>query len=256
MGGTLGSTGTGMWPARTGVEFMKVIALTSLAVLSSPLAAQDASPATEAATEALPAVQPAPAPMPIQARKMAANQAMLPANTEITLAMNQEVTTKGRKWSEGDTFNLSVVHDVMLGDYVVIPKGSRGVGRITWLTSKGAFGKSGKMDIELEYVQVGGRRIDISGSYRQEGEGNTVATVGGVLLAGVFAGFVTGKSGRIPQGRELTATTDDAIPVTLPEGAAIPSNSAPLQATAPAALPPATEAIDESGSEDTPDSEK
>ena len=175
---------------------------------------------------------------PLQVQPASAKPAaVLPANTEVLLRMNQEVTTKGDTWKEGDTFNMSVVHDVMLGDYVVIPKGSRGVGRITWLTSKGAFGKSGKMDIELDYVEVGGRRIDLNGTYRQEGEGNTVATVGGVILAGVFAGFITGKSGRIPQGRELMATTESDIPVALPEGAVI---SAPgLQARPVAATPAA-----------------
>lgn len=143
-------------------------------------------------------------------------RAVLPANTEILLSLNQDVTTKGKQWNEGDTFYLTVVHDVTYGDYVVIPRGSRAVGRITWLTNKGAFGKSGKMDVELEYVEVSGRRIDVDGTYRQEGEGNTVATVGGVIVAGVFAGFITGRSALIPRGRELMAHTASDIPLALP----------------------------------------
>jgi len=152
------------------------------------------------------------APLAVQHMDLApAGNAVLPANTEVLLKMTQEVTTKGRTWKEGDTFKLSVEKDVMLGDYVVIPEGSPAYGRITWLTSKGAFGKSGKMDVELEYVEVGGQKLRLDGNYRQEGEGNTMATVGGVILAGVFAGFITGKSGRIPQGRELMATTEEPI---------------------------------------------
>lgn len=156
------------------------------------------------------------APLPLEVARSSEPLAVLPANTEVVLSMNQEITTKGRQWNEGDTFNLSVVHDVTYGDYVVIPRGSRAVGKITWLTSKGAFGKSGKMDIELMYIEVGGRRIDVDGTFRQEGEGNTVATVGGVLVAGVFAGFVTGRSARIPQGRELMARTALDLPLRLP----------------------------------------
>ena len=38
-----------------------------------------------------------------------------------------------------------------------------------------------------------------------------MATVAGVVLAGVFAGFITGKSGRIPEGRELMATTEQPL---------------------------------------------
>ena len=75
------------------------------------------------------------------------------------------------------------------------------------------------MDIELEHIELGGRRIEIDGTYRQEGDGATLATVGGVILAGVFAGFITGKSGTIPQNRELTATLAHDLPVELPEGA-------------------------------------
>ena len=144
---------------------------------------------------------------------------VVPANTEVLLRMNQEVTTKGRTWAEGDTFNLSVVHDVRLGDMIVIPAGTRAVGQITWLTSKGAFGKSGKMDIEMQYLELDGQRVPLDGTYRQEGEGNTLATVGGVVAAGVFAAFITGRSGRIPQGRELIATLERDLPVSMPEPA-------------------------------------
>jgi hypothetical protein len=152
------------------------------------------------------------APLVIE-QKQDVVQTVLPANTEVLLSMNSELTTKGKKLSEGDTFYMSVVHDVMLDNYVVIPKGSRAAGEVTWLTSKGAFGKSGKMEIELRYVEVSGQRIELEGEFRQEGEGNTVATVGGVILAGVFAGFITGKSGRIPAGRELIARTKSDVPL-------------------------------------------
>lgn len=225
---------------------MRLIALAACAAsIALPALAQEQQETQDTVSGT---AAPAIAPMAIQARAQSKPTYELPANTEVTLSMNQEVTTKGRTWSEGDTFNLSVVHDVMLGDYVVIPKGSRGVGRITWLTSKGAFGKSGKMDIELEYIEVNGRRIDISGTYRQEGEGNTVATVGGVIAAGIFAGFITGKSGRIPAGRELIAHTDQAIPVSLPEGATPIRASNAIQAVeakpVPEALPVTEASVD------------
>ena len=146
------------------------------------------------------------APLPVSRGHMTAEgNAILPAETEILLRMSEEVTTKGRTWDEGDTFRLSVARDVRLGGYIVIPAGSPAQGRITWLTSRGAFGKSGKMDIELEHVEVNGRIIALNGTYCQEGEGATMETIGGVILAGVFAGFITGKSGRIPEGRELMA---------------------------------------------------
>ena len=215
---------------------MKILICTSvaLAMTSSPatqtLAEQVSATTTGSAQASAPAAS-APAPLQVQTRKQA--NAKLPANTEVLLKMNQEVTTKGKTWSEGDTFALSVVHDVLVGDYVVIPAGSRATGRITWLTNKGMFGKSGKMDIELEYVTVNGRRIDLEGTYRQEGEGNTVATVAGVVAVPIAGLFITGRSGRIPQGREMMATTERDIELAIP-ASAVSQGVAPL---APSAAP-------------------
>ncbi len=145
------------------------------------------------------------------------NQVFLPANTEVVLAMNDTLTTKGGNFEEGHMFYLTVAADVKIGDYVVIPKGARGAGEVTWKTGKAVFGKSGKMEIELRYVEVGGQRINVEGKYRQEGEGNTVAAVGAAILAAPLL-FVTGKSATIPKGRELVARTRDPIPVVLPAG--------------------------------------
>lgn len=175
------------------------------------------------------------APVPVQAVQAAPQpETFLPAGTEIPLVMSQTITTKGDSWDEGDQFYLTVASNVMLGDYIVIPQGTRAVGKITWLTSRGAFGKSGKMDIELEYLELNGRRINVDGTYRQEGNGATLATVGGVIAAGVFAGFITGRSGEIPQGRELMSTLESNLPVALPSGAKV--GVAPVQAVAAASV--------------------
>ncbi|KQM41271.1 hypothetical protein [Sphingomonas sp. Leaf10] len=161
------------------------------------------------------------APLTAVARGGAAANAQLPANTEILLSMNEDLTTKGGRIEVGYKFGLTVAADVMLGDYVVIPKGTPAVGEVTWLTGKGAFGKSGKMEIQVRSIDLNGRRIPVTGKYRQEGEGNTVATVASVALLWPAAPFVTGKSARIPAGRELKAFTESAVPVAVPATAAV-----------------------------------
>lgn len=189
-----------------------ILVAAGVALISGPVLSQDAMPLPVQRIDAAPS-----------------GNAVLPANTEIILEMNQDVTTKGKTWSEGDQFKLTVADDVILGDYVVIPEGTPAFGRITWLTNKGAFGKSGKMDVELEYLELAGRRIKLDGTYRQEGEGNTLATVGGVVAAGPFAAFITGKSGLIPAGRELTATLEDDLELAIPASAiSQPRNVAPI----------------------------
>lgn len=186
------------------------VALALVASAFAPVAAQDA-PVVPASVDAAPVLVAVPVTAPT------ANPArLLPANTEILLSMNEELSTKRNE--EGDTFHMSVVHNVVQDGFVVIPKGARATGEITWRTGKGAFGKSGKMDIELRYIEIGNNRVPLTGSFRQEGEGNTVATIGGVILAGVFAAFITGKSGRIPAGRELSVRTKEALAFAVPAG--------------------------------------
>lgn len=197
--------------------------------------------ASTASAQTAPVTAEPAAPLAIQAveRTVAANQVVLPSNTEVMLSMNEELTTKGGRIETGHRFGLTLTHDVTIGNYVVIPRGTPAFGEVTWKTGKGAFGKSGKMEIELRYLDLNGRRIPVTGKYRQEGEGNTVATVGGVLLAGVFAGFVTGKSARIPQGRELKAFTAEPLPVALPAGGHVPAATDAVPATTPASAPAA-----------------
>src|SRR5205085_3259500 len=90
---------------------------------------------------------------------------------------------------------------------------------ITWRTGKGAFGKSGKLEFGLRYIELNGQRIPVTGNFRQEGEGNTVATGVGVIAAGVIGGLViTGHRARLPVGRELMAQLAQPVSFT-PAGA-------------------------------------
>lgn len=134
----------------------------------------------------------------------------LNAGTPITLAVAEEVNSSTHK--EGDTFRLTVPNDVMIGNTLVIPRGTPGMGEITWRTGKGAFGKSGKMELSLRHIDLNGQRIPVTGDFRQEGEGNTIATGIGILAVGVFAGFITGKRARLPVGRELMAQLAQPVP--------------------------------------------
>jgi len=169
-------------------------------------------------------------------------QGMLPANSEVPLVLDQEVSSKRMK--VGDGFDVSVARDVWSGDRIAIPRGARGRGVVVWKTGKGAFGKSGKMEIELRSVEVGGQLVPLSGKFRQEGEGNTAATVGTIVAAGVIAGmFVTGHSAVFAQGTELKGMTSapfaavGAAPTPATQFAQVPVVVAPPVAVVRAAVP-------------------
>ena len=192
-------------------------------------------PAAASAQTSVPVVaQPSlVAPIVAVARPSATDaSAALPANTEIWVSPNAEVNSKRIK--QGDKFDMTVSRDVMLGNYVVIPRGTRAIGQISYRTGKGSFGKSGKMEFEVVDVDLGGRLIPVKGHYRIEGQGNTGATVGTVVAVGVFAAFVTGHSASIAQGTEYKAYTTDAVPIVT---AAAPTYVMVTPTPAPAAVP-------------------
>ena len=143
---------------------------------------------------------------------------VLPANTEVLVRMNEDLSGKSAK--VGTPFYLTVSQDVIHNNMIVIPRGSRARGEVTWATGKGAFGKSGKMEVEIQYLEIGGRRIPLEGKFRQEGEGNTVATIATAVMVGVFSAFVTGRSALIPKDRELSVRTRE--PLAFVGGAAAP----------------------------------
>ena len=141
-------------------------------------------------------------------------QLVLPANTEIVLRMSDDLTSKGGKIDAGHMFRLTVAYDIRVQGTIVIPSGTPAVGEVTKRTGKGVFGKSGKMEVELRHVDLNGRRIPVTGKFRQEGEGNTLAAVGAIFLTAPLL-FVTGKSAVIPRGRELTGYTVAAEAMTV-----------------------------------------
>lgn len=153
---------------------------------------------------------------PTQSDQMAATkpQLVLPANTEIVLRMSDDLTSKGGKIDAGHMFRLTVAYDIRVQGTIVIPSGTPAVGEVTKRTGKGVFGKSGKMEVELRHVDLNGRRIPVTGKFRQEGEGNTLAAVGAIFLTAPLL-FVTGKSAVIPRGRELTGYTVAAEAITV-----------------------------------------
>lgn len=205
--------------------YHKYALLGAAIMLASASSAQNIVEPAAAATTTPALASPVPVPAAV-----APLMEILPANTDVLLRMNHELNSKTAK--VGDRFNMTVVNDIAHNGFVVIPAGTRGVGEVTFHTKKGSFGKSGKMEIELKHLELGDKRIPITGKYRQEGEGGTTATVVTAVLVGVFSAFVTGKSAIVPQGRELMAQTNAAVPFK-PTTAAAPAliNAQPVAAS-------------------------
>lgn len=220
----------------------------SFTMLSISVQAQEAAapaaaaePAAVAEPTATPAAVPAVAMAPTLAVAAPAPGLMLPSYTEVILTPDAEANSK--KLREGHTIPMHTVFDVMHNGVVVIPKGTRGMGTVTWRTGKGAFGKSAKMEVTFnELTLPNGHRLPLAGMHRQEGEGNTGAAIGAVVAVGVFGAFVTGKSAIIPNGQHLMARTNEALAYAIPAGAVVIPTAQLAPAASVAVVTPAAAA--------------
>ncbi len=156
----------------------------------------------------------APAVVP-NAPAVAHGQLVLAAGTEVRLATGVQLHSKTAH--QGQVFPLTVVDDVRVGPYLVIPQGSPAVGQIARVGEKGMFGRSGKLDLAILYVEVGGRRIRLTGQTRKKGTPGTAPVVVTAILVGEWAGFISGTSAVVPAGSKLTAMVLEDVPLALVE---------------------------------------
>jgi hypothetical protein len=153
---------------------------------------------------------------------------ILPAATPIILSMDKTLTTEKRKrekgekkdaskmryTNKGEAFFMSVANDVLVDGVIVIPKGTRGVGEVLTVAGRGGFGKSGKIEIQLNYLEVDGKRYQMDGIHLQKGKSKLNMAVAGVVVAGPIAGvFVKGEEADILAGTALMFRTKENISI-------------------------------------------
>lgn len=197
---------------------MRKMLLPAAFVLAASVAnAQDHAPVAAAEAVAAPVAAPAVAAAPA-----AVPQIALAANSDISVTVTAPL--KSGKAKVGQTFQIVTAADVLQDGTVVIPKGTEGLGRVTFSKGGGSFGKAGQMELAFTSLTLGGRTIALQGKYREEGSGNGGAATGAVLAGGLIGGFlVKGKSVQIPVGKVMHA--QNVAEVTA-DGAAAPAAAA------------------------------
>lgn len=121
--------------------------------------------ATEAATEA--AIEAAPsAAVPLRP-----GEAILTTGTLIPVKIRETLSSKD---TTADTrFSFVVDGDVLVGDYVAIPKGTIGTGVVKEVKKRGGFGKAGIMTLAFESLETAdGQKVTLNGGMVQQGKQN------------------------------------------------------------------------------------
>ena len=139
----------------------------------------------------------------------AASDAVLPEKTRIILQLNNHLSTKVN--SEGDTFTAYVTTPILLGDRIVIPKGSVVSGSISRILRPGRFKGKAVMNLIFQSINIPGHgqlsivaslaRMGSQGSEAVrsegtvEGESSERNDIGKVLVPGIAGAGIGGITG-------------------------------------------------------------
>lgn len=148
---------------------------------------------------ALALLQAAPAPVTLR------------AGTPVRLTTVSEISSRGLV--QGRRVPLRVAQDVAVGGEVLVPAGTAAVGEIEAVSEKGMFGKAAKFTLRPLFVELGGRRVNLTGRRQQAGEKGTTAAAVTTFLAGGLGLIITGKSATLAAGSEVLAEVRDDMAV-------------------------------------------
>lgn len=127
--------------------------------------------------------------------------------TELPMRLEEALSSKTA--NEGDRFTVSLTEDVRLPDGTVLKAGYRGVGEVIEARDNGMLGKTGKLNVRLNYLKVGDDRIRLRAAKAAKGDNRTGTQVVTFVFLGVFAGLIKGKNVTIPKGAQITAYADE-----------------------------------------------
>jgi hypothetical protein len=153
----------------------------------------------------------------------AAMAIVIPKGTDLRLAFDEALSSKTSKI--GDKVNLHVVEDVLVGDQVVIKKGTVAVGTITEVNKGRHFGVNATMKLRLDPIVAADNstKIEISPRYKGKKTGEksdkaALAAAGGAVVLGPIGlgigYFITGKNVTVKVGDTLTTEVSKEVELT------------------------------------------
>lgn len=135
----------------------------------------------------------------------------LSEDTPVKLKLTRTMSSKDAKPNEKVDFE--VLEDIKVNDLIVVKHGAMAIGTVTDAHPKRSMGRGGKLDINIDYVQlVSGEKAPLRAVKGGSGGSHTGAMTGAMVATGILFFpaaplflFMHGKDITIPQGTEVTA---------------------------------------------------
>lgn len=143
-------------------------------------------------------------------------EAVLAQGTMIKLVMAETLSSKHA--FKGQRVELQVAEDVKSGDALLIPKKTRVLGTVNvGLEKEGKRGNAHAVVVQVDYVRMGDRKIELIGAASDKGKVGAGNVVAGAMLLGLSGVLiaVNSRTGEIKEGTEVTAfvSEDISLPV-------------------------------------------
>lgn len=135
----------------------------------------------------------------------------LSEDTPVKIRLTRTMSSKDAKANEKVDFE--VLEDAKVGDTIIIQHGAMAIGTVTEAQPKRRMGRAGKLNINIDYVQlVDGEKVPLRAVKGGSGGSHTGAMTGAIVASSIlffpaapFFLFMHGKDITIPKGTEITA---------------------------------------------------
>jgi len=136
---------------------------------------------------------------------------VLEDGTPVKLSLGRSLSSADAQ--VGDRVDFEVAEEVSINRIVVIPKGSPASGTVTTAHAKRRMGRGGKLDVNIDSVQVAdGEKAALRAVKESQGGSHTGIMAGGMVATSLIVWpaapaflLMHGKDVTIPKGTEVTA---------------------------------------------------
>jgi hypothetical protein len=123
---------------------------------------------------------------------------VISAGTSIEVTVDQLVSSKDS--NSGDHFDASLAEPVVVGDKVILPKGTRAIGKVTSAKSAGRFKGNAAISVTLTSITLDGKKYEVNSSEVTEsgkgrGKRTAVGAGGGAIVGGLIGALAGGGKG-------------------------------------------------------------
>src|SRR5712692_2465476 len=162
----------------------------------------------------------------------------LSEDTPVKIKLTRTMSSKDAKVDEKVDFE--VLEDIKVRDVVVVQHGAMAIGTVTEAQPKRRMGRAGKLNINIDYVQlVDGEKVPLRAVKGGSGGTHTGAMTGAIVATSIlffpaaqFFLFMHGKDITIPKGTEVSAYVAADTPLDPAKFAKTAATTVPAQTQA------------------------